>query len=327
MSNRLLAQPRAGSPGAEVVAAGAAVDESLAGKLDGKLDGLRVTVDVLAAKTEGRLDGLGGKLDRAEGTLAVLGNKLDTTSAKSEAALGTLGGKVDGASARTEEALGALGREMEAASARTDGQLSEVAANVADAGHKLDRTDAKVESVRTQAAQTEKKVTRKLDMVIRALWANFGLGLVCAASFILHCHRAPSAVQLAQGGAASIGVGQGAAEIARGVPKDRCIDNPSPPCLRVLGDDVSGHLGKTAPAEKWFPAAPLEGQRLPPCDEGLGQEAISGGCWLRVDAVRPPCGRLYRKGDSCWVPIAADPKQPVGGAPQQVTPERQNQSW
>ncbi|HLL54291.1 MAG TPA: helix-turn-helix transcriptional regulator [Myxococcaceae bacterium] len=325
-------------------ASAGALGESVAGKLEEKLDALRGSVDGLSARAEGRLDGLGGKLDKTEGTLAVLGSKLETTSARTEVALGknevalgalggrveetsartvealgALGGKVDAASTRTGEVLGALGEKMAAASARTDGQLNEVAANVAEAGNKLDRTDAKVESVRTQAAQTEKKVTRKLDMLIRVLCANF-IGM--AALLILQCHRAPSAVQPAQGGTASIGVGQGAAEVA---PKSRCIDDPSPPCLRRLGAAASGELGKT-PAEKWVPPEPMQGQAPPPCDEAFAEKAINGGCWQRTD-VKPPCGKLWRHGDSCYRPIAADPKQPLGDEPRQVTPEHQKQWW
>ncbi|HLL53038.1 MAG TPA: helix-turn-helix transcriptional regulator, partial [Myxococcaceae bacterium] len=73
---------------------GATLAPSPMEEVEGKLDGLRVAVDVLSARTEGRLDGLGGKFDRAEGTLSVLGNKLERTCANAETA-------VD-ASARTE---------------------------------------------------------------------------------------------------------------------------------------------------------------------------------------------------------------------------------
>jgi peptidoglycan hydrolase CwlO-like protein len=359
-----MAQPTDSNPDDE----GAALDMSLTGKLEGKLDGLRVTVDVLAAKTEGRLDGLGGKLDRAEGTLAVLGNKLETASSRTEAtlgalrsevdaaaakteamldalggrveeastrteealgalggevgaasarteeAIGALGGKVDAASARTEEAIGALGGKVDTASARTEGQLNEVAANVADAGNKLDRADAKIESVRSQAGQAEKKVTRKLDMLIRALGANL-IGVT--ALFILQCHRAPSAVHPAQGGAASIGVRQGAAEAA---PKNHCSDDRIP-CNPLIDSDASSQLGKET-QENWIPSEPWKWQKPPPCNEKAGEEAINGGCWAWM-GVKPPCGdQLWRKGDKCYRPIEARPKRPVGGEPRRPTPER-----
>jgi hypothetical protein len=294
-----VAQPPAASPDKvdPAATAGAALDGALAGKLEGKLDGLRVTLEASSARTEGRLDGLGGKLDRAEGTLGVLGSKLDTTSARMEGALGALAGKV------------------ETASARTEGQLHGLAAKVADTGDEVERTGAKVESTQAQVTQAEKKVTRKLDLTLRLLCANFGVGVIgLAAVLVLHCHRATNLLQPAPpGGTASVGGG----EAARG-SKDRCIDDPSPPCLRVVGAEASGQLDKKAPDENWLPSEPLDGQRPPPCDEGLGQEAISGGCWYGSDKVKPPCGRLYRKGDRCFVPVAADPKQPVGDDPRQA---------
>ena len=372
--------PDIGAPLSDRPALTGSVVESVASKLEEKLDTLRGTMDGLSARAEGRLDGLGGKLDRTEGTLSVLGNKLETTSAKTEATLGTLGGRVDHASARTEEALGvlggkvdiastrteealgglcdkvdtasarteealsalgggvdtasartekalsalggkvdtvsaraeealgALGDKVEAASARTNGQLSEVAANVADAGNKLDRTDAKVESVRTQATQAEKKVTRKLDMAMRVVWANFGLGIVCAAAFVLHCHRAPGVLQPAQGGTAKSGVAQGAVEA--GAQPGEAGD----PARRFPGlvDDASGELGKKAPAEKWIPPEPFPEQARGPCKASLGEIAINGGCWVRIDYVKPPCGDLFRNGDSCYRPILEAPKQPLG---------------
>jgi hypothetical protein len=279
-------------------------------------------MDGFSARAEGRLDGLGGKLDRAEGTLSVLGNRLETASARTEAlteeAMGALGGEVEAASARTEEALGALGGKVDAASSRTEGQLNEVAAKVADAGNKLDRTDAKLESVRTQAAQAEKKVTRKLDTLIRVLCANF-VGVT--ALFILHCHHSQSAVQPARGATASIGVGQGAAEVRATAP---CFDDPTP-CNDIIDADASGELGKKEPGENWIPSEPWKWQKPPPCNEGLREKAINGGCWQLVGGS-PPCGpQLWRKGDSCYRPISAKPKRPVGDEPRQVTPEHQMQ--
>ncbi|HLL54597.1 MAG TPA: helix-turn-helix domain-containing protein [Myxococcaceae bacterium] len=380
--------PVIGGPPGDKPASTGAPSESVASKLEDKLDALRVTMDGLSARAKGRLDGLGGKLDRTEGTLSVLGNKLETTSVKTEATLGALrsevdaasakteamlgalgggveaastrteealaalrgqvegasarteevlgalGGQVDTASARTEEALGALGGKVDAAfaraaetlgvlggrvdatSSRTEGQLNEVAAKVADAGNKLDRADAKLESVRTQAAQAEKKVTRKLDMLIRVLGANF-VGVT--ALFILHCHHSQSAVQPARGATASIGVGGGAAEVA---PKNRCSDDPTP-CNDIVDPGASSQLGKKEPEENWIPSEPWKWQKPPPCNEKAGEEAINGGCWQRID-VKPPCGdQLWRKGDKCYRPISVKPKRPVGDEPRRPIPERQ----
>jgi len=205
---------------------------------------------------------------------------------------------------------------VDTASARAEGQLNEVAANVADTGNKLDTAAAKIESLRSQAAQTEKKVIRKLDTLIRVFCANF-VGVT--ALFILHCHHRPSAVQPARGGTASIGVGQGAAEAGA---KARCADDPTA-CHRVIGTDGSDALGKKSPEENWIPSEPWNWQSRPPCKTNLGEEAINGGCWVRID-VKPPCGDLFRHGNSCYRPIQKPSKQPVGSEPRQGPHERQS---
>ncbi|HLL52393.1 MAG TPA: hypothetical protein VK447_02545, partial [Myxococcaceae bacterium] len=295
------------------------------GKTEAVLGALGGSVEEASARTEEALGALGGKVDtvsaRTEEALSALGGKVDTVSAWTEEALGALGGKVDAASARTEEALGALGGKVDAASARTEGRLEEVAANVGDAGIKLDRTDAKIESVSKQGSQAEKKVSRKFDVLIRLLCANFALVTVgVTALFAMHCHPSVSVLQPAQGGTTSMGVGQGAAE-AR-AKNDADAGDPS---LRFpgLASDVSGDLGKTPPGEKWIPPEPPSGVKRGPCDDALREKAINGGCWQKVDGT-PPCGQLWRHGDSCYRPILAEPKQPLGVEPRHFTPERQN---
>jgi len=69
------------------------------------------------------------------------------------------------------------------------------------------------------------------------------------------------------------------------------------------------------PAEQQVPRSTLPGQRVAPCDAEWGMEAIYGNCWVKSGSVRPPCGRLFRHGDACYIPVAADPKKPVGPAP------------
>ncbi|HLL54872.1 MAG TPA: helix-turn-helix transcriptional regulator [Myxococcaceae bacterium] len=336
------------SPGAKLGTTVPAAIESVASTLGGKLDALRDTMDGLSARSEGRLDGLGGKLDRTEGTLSALGGKLDRTegtlavlgtrleatssgfgalgakveeaSGKAEKGFGVLGSKVDAASDKTVAAVSAVGAKLDVASARTEGLLHGLAANVADAGDKLDRTDAKIESVRTQAAQAEKKVTGKLDLLSRLLCANVGLGVVgVAALFILHCHRVPSAVHPAQGGTANTGVAQGAAEAGA---QEREADDPMR-SFPGLARDASGDLGKKTAGEKWIPPEPFPEQDRGPCHEAEGEETINGGCWFKSGNVKPPCGLLYRHRDSCYRPILKAPRQPLGEEPHQAVPERQ----
>ena len=69
------------------------------------------------------------------------------------------------------------------------------------------------------------------------------------------------------------------------------------------------------PLDQTIPTWTLPGQRTAPCDTELGQVAINGNCWIRVADVKPPCGRLFRREDSCYLPVAAEPKKPIGPVP------------
>jgi hypothetical protein len=91
----------------------------------------------------------------------------------------------------------------------------------------------------------------------------------------------------------------------------RQVTENSTPFLRAFRSETPD-MGEKPPAERYIPKEPLPGQKLAPCDPEAGQEAFSGACWGRMD-VKPPCGRkLYRGGNSCYLPIAADPLVPVG---------------
>ena len=69
------------------------------------------------------------------------------------------------------------------------------------------------------------------------------------------------------------------------------------------------------PLDQAVPMSTLPGQKVAPCDAEWGQVAIYGNCWLASADVKPPCGRLFRHGDICYRPVAADPKKSVGPAP------------
>ena len=73
--------------------------------------------------------------------------------------------------------------------------------------------------------------------------------------------------------------------------------------------------GEKVPAEQYVPKSTLPGQKVAPCDAELGQEAINGNCWVAVRNVKPPCGRTFRHGDVCYLPVATEPKKPIGPAP------------
>ncbi|HLL53510.1 MAG TPA: hypothetical protein VK447_08195 [Myxococcaceae bacterium] len=71
-------------------------------------------------------------------------------------------------------------------------------------------------------------------------------------------------------------------------------------------------LGKKS-QEYWIPKEPYPWQKLAKdCKRSLGEEAINGGCWVYIYAVKPPCGELFRHGDGCYRPVIADQSKPVG---------------
>jgi hypothetical protein len=59
-----------------------------------------------------------------------------------------------------------------------------------------------------------------------------------------------------------------------------------------------------------IPVKTLPGQKVAPCDTGIGQVEINGNCWANMGDVKPPCGRLFRHGDKCYAPVA-EPKKPA----------------
>jgi len=85
--------------------------------------------------------------------------------------------------------------------------------------------------------------------------------------------------------------------------------------LRFEPDSALGTVawGEKMPAEQQVPRSTLPGCKVAPCDAEAGEVAIYGNCWLRLADVKPPCGRrTFRYGDSCYRPIAADPRKLVG---------------
>jgi hypothetical protein len=77
-----------------------------------------------------------------------------------------------------------------------------------------------------------------------------------------------------------------------------------------------GHLldlGKKTEEEHWIPKEPAPWQKLAKdCNPRQGEIALNGGCWVYIYDVKPPCGELFRHGDRCYRPVAADPLKPMG---------------
>jgi len=74
-------------------------------------------------------------------------------------------------------------------------------------------------------------------------------------------------------------------------------------------------MGKKAETEFWIPKEPYPWQKTKDCNPDLGERLINGGCWAGMVDVKPPCKLLFRHGDICYRPVAADPNKPVGMLP------------
>jgi len=184
---------------------------------------------------------------------------------------------------------------------------------------KLESTGAKLDDMKATVTNTEavtELINAKMDLSahqrrrdkLHLMGAVCGMGLF---SGLLTCvGRTPLTAPVQT---VTVNVGPGAAEVAgRTLPGGMAF---SFEFRNFLGALLSPELGKKAPEEQFIPDKPLPGQKLPPCESRLKEDAISGGCWAKM-AYPPPCELLFRYGDACYRPIAADPLKPMGLAPQ-----------
>jgi hypothetical protein len=74
--------------------------------------------------------------------------------------------------------------------------------------------------------------------------------------------------------------------------------------------DMPANWGEK-PLDQSIPKSTLPGQKVAPCNAALGQVAINGNCWFQSGAMKPPCGLLFRQGDACYAPVAAESKKPA----------------
>jgi len=194
-------------------------------------------------------------------------------------------GNVDALVSKVEEGSDSVGRKVETTAARSERKLTEVEG-------KLDRANAQLK---------------------RLVWAVGGIGVavvMAVLALVFSLRTSASAVPASPPVAAAppvapvrdvfVNVAPGIVVDAAGVHID------SPPSL--LGP-LSGQMGEKSP-ERWIPKEPLPGQKKAPCETRLQEETLNGGCWMQGPKA-PPCDLLYRSGDHCYRPIAADPNKSV----------------
>jgi tetrahydromethanopterin S-methyltransferase subunit G len=253
--------------------------DTLSSKTEGRFETLSGKVEASSAKVEGRLDSLGGKLDtttaRIDGVIGALGNEIEAASDKTGEALGVLGNQVEATSLRMEGVLSALGGKVEAASAMGAEQHKELIARVEDTGHKLDRTETKVEATHVQVAQTEKKVIGKLEWLVLALLAIATIMLVGFAVLLLAYWRAaPALTTLAANAPASSPARESLPaehESAQEQDDDKSLST---------GLDGGTELTKLVTQTLPIPTGGLPGQMTGPCPATADE--IDGYCWKKI---------------------------------------------
>lgn len=205
---------------------------------------------------------------------------------------------------------------------------NEFALKLADALAKQADTSGKLDAVQATVNHLDAKMDLadvKLDKIARGSWALLqalrgamalgGVGVLVSVSTcvaVVTQRSAPAApVQDVTVNIRSAGVEAAACQRQTVTPAQVHAMGVFAPNSNQLGEKAP-----PPPSERWVPSQPFPWQKLPPCDAGVGESPINGGCWYASGDVKPPCGRLFRNGDKCYRPIAADPERPVGIDPE-----------
>jgi len=263
-------------------------------------------------------------MDTVRAWLDTAGSKLEAFATQGSALLSGLASKLDTHGAQ----LDSQSAKLDAQSAKLDStanKLDDVNAKLDSNGAKLDKVNAKLDSNGAKL-DTLHKTTNNTEALAEVIAAKMDtseqrrrrehlrlMGAILAVGLLITCvSRSGTASSAPVQNSVTVNV-QGAAEVA-----GRTLPGGVPAGFNFrafLGALVSPEMGKKAPPEQFIPDKPLPGQKLPPCESRLKEHDISGGCWQRT-AEPPPCEMLFRYGDACYRPIAADPSKGVGLVPE-----------
>jgi len=227
-------------------------------------------------------------------------------SAASKAAVAGIAQQLDGLADTVEE----IGRDVETVTVLAEGGFE-------DTAEQFDKTHAKIDTLESKVDKTNATLNdtgEKLASLVSAMWGAGGmiaLGLAALAFTPSHGSRAASSSAECPSAAPRISVNVGSDLVAEAVKARLSYEEPEPWMVAA-----SGETGEKLPPERYLPNQPFPGQKKPPCDARLSEEAINGGCWTPI-LRQPPCALLFRYGNTCYRPIATDPKQPVGTETQQ----------
>jgi len=242
-----------------------------------------------AASVRGWLDSFGGTLGAfitfARATLSALSGKLDALASSMFSALGE---------------LASAGAKLDTANSKLD-----------TANAKLDVVSGKLDAMQTRLNDTASTIDRLTLKVTESRKANermfWAVVVLCLLVLVLMSGR-PTHPEASRAAEMTTATQQPpVVNVANGTTVRRLDLRVFLAALLDMGKKVE---------ENWIPKEPFPGQKLAKdCKASLGERAINGGCWFASLDVKPPCGELFRHGDICYRPVAADPTKPLGLAP------------
>lgn len=203
--------------------------------------------------------------------------KLDTIEGKLDALANTTNAKLE----MVEEKLDHVEKQLEGAG----GTLDKANLKLDVISSKLDKEEAKLDKVEHVINSKLDKEGAKLDKVerevTRVLW-------------------------IVTGGAALFAVG--CIALAGALLMKRSADGHEYALASISETREMGPKVKDDP----IPKEGVPNQKHAPCDPSAGESTFYGLCWFSSGAIKPPCGKLFRSGDTCYAPVTANPQSPVG---------------
>jgi hypothetical protein len=213
-------------------------------------------------------------------------------------ALSGITGKLDAADAAARESLDKL--------ATADAKLDVATGKLDSANAKLDAAHGKLDALHAVATGTAAAVEQLAASQNRKAHLGWMLVFALALAFVYGRRDRPESNCTET---ASVTQPPAVANAVNGATSEAAA------LLRA----ALGHLldlGKKSGEEHWIPKEPASWQKLAKdCNPRQGETAINGGCWVKVADMEPPCGEIFRHGNACYRPVAADPLKPVGMAP------------
>jgi len=224
---------------------------------------------------------------------------------------GSVGRKLDALAAQLRTALNTF-----ATSARL--QLKSVQATVND-------MDARMELLELEFDNADERREKDTRAIIRAVyrtgaWIGFSVAvLVVVAVLAVVIFLRTSAAEKSSP-AARESVANASPRSASGAAGTAASTGTTATSYPAQPSEIAEGLGETRKSIP-MPHQPLLNQAHAPC-RGVAREFF-GSCWVKIADTTPPCPPdTYQEGDGCYMPLAANPKQPVGEPKQHQCPER-----